>query len=527
MKLTLRKRIRLSILAIIAMLSIFTLFFFPARQRRVLRESFDHDVAETAKTVALGVSIGMKSGDLSATQAAFDFAKSNPDVRLVALVSGKTVIASYPEKASPDVQSDTLITARAAVSTDDFKGEVLVGYSTASIDAGYRNLTMTAGWVTLFAIIFGAVCAWWLERSIRRPVQNLVEGARTIGGGNLALTMDYAVDDEIGQLYHAISEMTYNLREAMVTILRSTHSVSEATRAIYASSGEMAKGSHDQAYQSSEVASAVEEMSKTIAENSLNASETAATARMAKNAAEQGGKIVEETLDGMHQIAEVVRKAARTVKELGKSSNQIGEIAGVIDDIADQTNLLALNAAIEAARAGEQGRGFAVVADEVRKLAERTTKATQEIAVMIKKIQSDTHEAVQSMEAGTLKVDQGISLADRAGLSLKDIVVNSQKVTDMVTQIAVASEEQSSASEEIAKNVENINAVTHQFAQGVKQVAQSAEDLKGLAEEVQGLLLKFTLFSENEPKATTSRTGHGGEKGTVEVRANGSLASRQ
>ena len=171
----------------------------------------------------------------------------------------------------------------------------------------------------------------------------------------------------------------------------------------------------------------------------------------------QGGKVVGETIEGMKRIADVVNKSAETVKELGKSSDQIGEIIGVIDDIADQTNLLALNAAIEAARAGEQGRGFAVVADEVRKLAERTTKATKEIAGMIKKIQSDTTGAVQSMEAGHEGGRARDRLADKAGTSLTEIVGVSQKVTDMVTQIAAASEEQSSASEQISKNVEAIS----------------------------------------------------------------------
>ena len=171
----------------------------------------------------------------------------------------------------------------------------------------------------------------------------------------------------------------------------------------------------EQTSQASEVASAVEEMTKTIMENSKNASVAADTAKQARVSAEAGGKVVDDTVHGMKRIAGVVNKSAETVKELGKSSDQIGEIIGVIDDIADQTNLLALNAAIEAARAGEQGRGFAVVADEVRKLAERTTKATKEIAGMIKKIQADTTGAVQSMEEGTQEVERGIELADKAG----------------------------------------------------------------------------------------------------------------
>jgi methyl-accepting chemotaxis protein len=257
----------------------------------------------------------------------------------------------------------------------------------------------------------------------------------------------------------------------------------------------------------------VEQMTKTIMENSKNASVAAETAKLARVSAEQGGKVVDDTVEGMKRIAGVVNKSAETVKELGKSSDQIGEIIGVIDDIADQTNLLALNAAIEAARAGEQGRGFAVVADEVRKLAERTTKATKEIAGMIKKIQSDTSGAVQSMEEGTNEVERGIELADKAGSSLKEIVGVSQKVTDMVTQIAAASEEQSSASEQISKNVEAISKVTGETAQGTQQIARAAEDLNRLTENLQKLIGDFKVG-----RGESSRSG-------VAVRENGALVA--
>jgi methyl-accepting chemotaxis protein len=270
-------------------------------------------------------------------------------------------------------------------------------------------------------------------------------------------------------------------------------------------------------------------MTKTIVENSKNASSTAETAKEAKIAAEQGGNVVNETVGGMKRIAHVVKQSAGTVQELGRSSDQIGEIIGVIDDIAAQTNLLALNAAIEAARAGEQGRGFAVVADEVRKLAERTTKATKEIAGMIKKIQADTKGAVVSMEEGTREVDDGITLADKAGASLLEIVGISQKVTDMVAQIAAASEEQSSASEQISKNVEAISAVTGETAQGVQQIARASEDLNRLTENLQQILSKFSLGSDagerHHSVAATSKHGFKTPKSGVAVKANGRLVS--
>ena len=195
----------------------------------------------------------------------------------------------------------------------------------------------------------------------------------------------------------------------------------------------------------------------------------------------------------MIRISDVVKKSSETVEELGKSSNEIGEIIQVIDDIADQTNLLALNAAIEAASAGEQGRGFAVVADEVRKLAERTSKATQEIAGMIKHIQKDTEGAVKSMQQGTKEVEKGRNLAEKAGDSLKEIIKGADRVTDIVTQVAAASEEQSRASEQITQNIELITNVTQQSATGVRQIAHAAEELNQLTGNLQSLISSFKV----------------------------------
>jgi methyl-accepting chemotaxis protein len=330
----------------------------------------------------------------------------------------------------------------------------------------------------------------WIARIITRPLNEVIH---TIDNADLNSQFNSNMKDEVGDLQRSFDKFVTTIKDTLIAVSEASAQVAAASSQISSSTEQMAAGAQEQTSQASEVASAVEEMTKTILENSKNASSTADTAKEAKRAASEGGTVVEETVRGMRRIAEVVKQSAATVQELGKSSNQIGEIVSVIDDIADQTNLLALNAAIEAARAGEQGRGFAVVADEVRKLAERTTKATKEIAGMIKKIQTDTHGAVASMEQGTKEVDAGIILADKAGVSLKEIVGISQKVTDMVAQIAAASEQQSSASEQISKNVEAISAVTGETAQGTQQVARAAEDLNRQTENMQHLLGQFKL----------------------------------
>ncbi|HUI66203.1 MAG TPA: methyl-accepting chemotaxis protein [Bacteroidota bacterium] len=363
--------------------------------------------------------------------------------------------------------------------------------------AANADLASRATWITSLAMGIGvflaAALGLFIAGLISRPVKDLATKASTIASGDLTVKVTEVSKDEIGQLAHAFAQMVGGLQDTIVQIEEASGAVASASSEISSSTEEMAAGTQEQNTQAGEVASAVEEMTKTIVENSKNASNTAEVARQAKLAAEEGGKIVGETVAGMKRIAEVVNRSAETVKALGKSSDQIGEIISVIDDIADQTNLLALNAAIEAARAGDQGRGFAVVADEVRKLAERTTKATKEIAGMIKAIQNDTTGAVQSMNEGTTKVDEGIKLADKAGTSLKEIVSVSQRVTDMVSQIAAASEEQSSASEQISKNVEAISSVTSQTATGVHQIAKAADDLNRLTEKLQQVLTRFKL----------------------------------
>jgi methyl-accepting chemotaxis protein len=325
------------------------------------------------------------------------------------------------------------------------------------------------------------------------PVKDGSEVLAEMAKGDLTVQVEKDYQGDHQMLKESINTVATSLGRALSEVAGAVAATASASSEISSSTEQMASGAQTQTAQTSEVAGAVEEMTKTILDNSRNASEAAETAKRAKASAEQGGRVVKDTVEGMQRIADVVDKSAGIVKSLGQSSAQIGEIVTVIDDIADQTNLLALNAAIEAARAGEEGRGFAVVADEVRKLAERTTKATSEIAQMIKKIQRETAGAVTSMEEGTREVKRGMALADKAGASLEDIMDVSQKVTDMVMQIAAASEQQSSASEQISRNVETISSVTSQTASAIQQVARAAEDLNRLADKLQHLTSTFKL----------------------------------
>ncbi len=329
--------------------------------------------------------------------------------------------------------------------------------------------------------------------AISRPFDEAgtVLGKMAEGDLTVRMTGDYL--GEYKTLKDSINMTSQSLRKILSEVTSSIEATASAASQISSSAEEIAAGSEEQSSQTSEIATAVEQMTKTILETSRNAQSASEAAKEAGIIAKDGGSSVFDTVEGMERIDQIVSHASEKIMKLGTSSVQIGEIIQVINEIADQTNLLALNAAIEAARAGEQGRGFAVVADEVRKLAERTTKATKEIAQMIKQIQADTEDVVNSVNQGTEEVAEGKILAGKAGNSLNTIIAGSEKVVDIISQVAAASEEQSSAAEQISTNIEGITAVTNQSAAGVQQIARATEDLNRLALNLQELISSFTI----------------------------------
>jgi len=325
------------------------------------------------------------------------------------------------------------------------------------------------------------------------PVSEAGQVLTSMAEGNFTVKMKGEYKGDYLNMKNNVNKVVASLNQAIGRVAQSASDLATSASQISSSTEEMAVGANEQSAQTTDVASAVEEMTATILESTKNASDAAAVAKEAGKNANDGGEIVLETIQGINRIAEVVVRSADTIKELGKSSNKIGEIIQVINDIADQTNLLAFNAAIEAARAGEQGRGFAVVADEVRKLAERTTKATKEIETMIKHIQEDTAGAVDAIEEGTREVEKGKALAEKAHDALEKIIENSSRVDDIINQLATSSEQQSTTSESISKSVETISNVTQQSAEGTHQISRAAEDLYRLTENLQEIIEYFQL----------------------------------
>jgi methyl-accepting chemotaxis protein len=329
--------------------------------------------------------------------------------------------------------------------------------------------------------------------SVIEPINEAGQVLEVMSTGNLTVRMKGEYKGDNQKLKNSINALGNSLTDVIVQVNDTVQTSASSAFEISSTAESLAAASQEQSAQADEVASAVEEMSRTVSDNAQSAGRTADLARKNGEIATDGAKVVKQTVGKMKDIADVVKTSANNIQKLGESSKEIGEIISVIDDIADQTNLLALNAAIEAARAGEQGRGFAVVADEVRKLAERTTEATKQIAKMIKGIQAETDQAVVAMNRGTVEVQNGIDLADKAGESLNDILSSSQEVLDMINQIAAASEEQSATSEQISKNVMSISKVTGESAQRIEDVARTSEELAKLTEQLRNLMAQFQV----------------------------------
>jgi methyl-accepting chemotaxis protein len=325
------------------------------------------------------------------------------------------------------------------------------------------------------------------------PIHESSVVLKNISEGDLTARMDGKYSGDFAIIKESINGLAASFASAMSEVNGAIQATASASNQISSSSEEMAAGAQEQSSQTNEVASAVEEMTRTILDTTRNSALAAEAAKNAGNIAKEGGNVVNQTIEEMNKVAQVVQQSAVTVEALGESSHKIGEIIQVIDDIADQTNLLALNAAIEAARAGEQGRGFAVVADEVRKLAERTTKATKEIASMINQIQKETQNAVVSIKEGTREVEKGKAFADKAGQSLALIIQGSDEVVDLVTRVAAASEEESATAEQISRNIEGINNVAQESSAGIQQIARASEDLSRLTINLQELISRFKI----------------------------------
>jgi methyl-accepting chemotaxis protein len=362
------------------------------------------------------------------------------------------------------------------------------------------NRQRTIGWM-LFLIVGTAAVVFTLmaDRRVSAPLQQLTLHLKEIaeGDGDLTRRIPVSSQDEIGDLSHWFNTFAANLQSMMHQVLANVEQVASASAEISTSTNEMARRSEAQQTQTEQIATAMQEMAASVTEVSTNSGSAASEARKAADDAHEGGQIVARTIAMMGSVNESVEDVGKQMASLGNRSDQIGRIVAVIDEIADQTNLLALNAAIEAARAGEQGRGFAVVADEVRKLAERTTRATKEIADMIGTIQRETQAAVKAMGQGTSRVQQGVAAATEAGAALGRIIERAGKAAERSAQIAIAANEQAKTAESINDNVNQIARISQESASHSQESARACTGMNELALQLQNLVSKFKVEEES------------------------------
>ena len=348
--------------------------------------------------------------------------------------------------------------------------------------------------LSIVVVLLGLFSAWSIVRAITGPLNRMrgtiLEVEHT---GDFRQRIAVHTKDEVGETARAFDNLMESLQKTLAIILTDTDNVAKSARGLSAASNSLAKSASNQSAATSSIASAAEQMSRSGDQVAENAQEALVISRRSGDLSAEGGEIISRAALEMVRISETVQKTSLTIEEVGQHSHQISSIVQVIKEIAGQTNLLALNAAIEAARAGEQGRGFAVVADEVRKLAERTTNATEEISAMITAVQRSADAAVTAMSTSVEEVGSGASLARQAGDTIVQIKQGAGQVVDVVNSISSALHQQSGANNNLTQQVERVAEMTVETNQAAQETAREAEKLQELALDMQSAVGRFKI----------------------------------
>ncbi len=393
--------------------------------------------------------------------------------------------------------------------------EKLIKYEQQRNKTRYEEAKQAYGSAKLLMAIFGAaaliigiIISIIVTRMLTVPLNNLIGKIEELASGNLRVSINNDRGDEIGSLSSSLGRMIQSLNKIINNILVSANKVASTVELLKTKSEKSAEGAKEQSGQAAQIATAAEEMSQTITDIARNASVSSDTSAEAMDVARGGQEVANNAVETVNRVYTSTVELATMVEKLNNRSSEIGDIITVIKDIADQTNLLALNAAIEAARAGEQGRGFAVVADEVRRLAERTIKATTEISDKIGAVQDESRQTQESMSEASEEVTKATQYIRNVGDSLESIVLAVQKVRDQINQIATAVDEQSAASEEVANNIEKTSLIAKEMENTSNEVVTSVSGLLSIAEELRGAAGVFVTEGGHLIMCETARLDH-------------------
>ncbi|MGA9224400.1 MAG: methyl-accepting chemotaxis protein [Pseudomonas graminis] len=363
----------------------------------------------------------------------------------------------------------------------------------AKREADTRQAQSTLGIATIVALILGVFAAWVITRQITVPLGQTLVAVERVASGDLTHNLSVDRRDELGQLRGSIQRMTVELRQLIGGIGEGVTQIASAAEELSAVTEQTSAGVNSQKVETDQVATAMHEMTATVQEVARNAEEASEAAVAADLQAREGDKVVNEAIAQIELLATEVGHSTEAMAELKRESDKIGSVLDVIKSVAQQTNLLALNAAIEAARAGEAGRGFAVVADEVRSLAQRTQKSTEEIEELISGLQNGTRQVATIMDNSRELTVSSVELTRRAGTSLENITRTVSAIQSMNQQIAAAAEEQSATAEEINRSVLNVRDVSEQTSAASEETAASSVELARLGSHLQGLVSRFRI----------------------------------
>jgi len=411
------------------------------------------------------------------------------ETALQALARYQQAFANYQQVRQHSQASEAAMLAQARAVLE-LAGQA-VDTEEQAMAAGSARAQLLLGGMGLAAVLLGMLAAWLISRSIVLPLRQAVAFAQRIAEGDLSQDLAQDRRDEVGQLMAAMQRMSQSLRELVGRIGGGVSQIAAAAEQLSAITAQTSDGVQTQRLETEQTATAMQQMSATVQEVAQNAEQASQAAQGADQQARQGNQVVQQAVSQVNRLAGEVEASTEVIAALNQESARIGGVLEVIRSVAEQTNLLALNAAIEAARAGEQGRGFAVVADEVRALAKRAQDSTEEIEKLIGGLQRMARGAVEKMESSRSLTQQTVSLAGEAGAALGRITQAVSTIEQMNQQIAAAAEEQSAVAETISESLTRVRDIGEQSASASEQTAASSAELARLGVELQGLVRQF------------------------------------